>query len=126
MAVGVKEQVIRLVETLPEDVTVDDIMKEQVDKGLKELDEGKGIPHEEMVNIFDTGWYKETSAATTPGDALKIYRENAGFTQEELGRKLGKCARQKISDIERGKRNISKEMAKKISRIFNVPVDRFL
>jgi predicted transcriptional regulator len=53
MAVGVKEQVIKLVETLPEEVTVDDIMRElyfkiQVDKGLKELDEGKGIPHEEV------------------------------------------------------------------------------
>lgn len=53
MAVGVKEQVIKLVETLPEEVSVDDIMRElyfkiQVDKGLRELDEGKGIPHEEV------------------------------------------------------------------------------
>ncbi len=53
MSVGVKEQVIDLVRGLPEEVTVDDIMKElyfkiQVDKGLKELDEGKGIPHEEV------------------------------------------------------------------------------
>ncbi len=53
MNVGVKEQVIKLVETLPEEVTVDDIMRElyfkiQVDKGLQELDEGKGIPHEEV------------------------------------------------------------------------------
>jgi len=53
--VGVKEQVIDLVKNLPDEVTVevDDIMRElyfkiQVDKGLKELDEGKGIPHEEV------------------------------------------------------------------------------
>jgi len=50
---GVKEQVIDLVKNLPDEVTVDDIMRElyfkiQVDKGLKELDEGKGIPHEEV------------------------------------------------------------------------------
>ena len=50
---GVKEQVIDLVRNLPDEVTVDDIMRElyfkiQVDKGLKELDEGKGIPHEEV------------------------------------------------------------------------------
>ncbi|HLP60923.1 MAG TPA: hypothetical protein VK186_23220, partial [Candidatus Deferrimicrobium sp.] len=49
----VKEQVIKLVETLPEEVTLDDIMSElyfktQVDRGLMELDEGKGIPHEEV------------------------------------------------------------------------------
>lgn len=50
---GIKEQVIQLIQTLPEDVTVDDIMAElyfklQVDAGLRELDEGKGIPHEEV------------------------------------------------------------------------------
>jgi hypothetical protein len=51
--VGVKEQVIDLVRNLPDEVTADDIMRElyfkiQVDKGLKELDEEKGIPHEEV------------------------------------------------------------------------------
>ena len=50
---GIKEQVIHLIQTLPEDVTVDDIMAElyfklQVDAGLRELDEGKGISHEEV------------------------------------------------------------------------------
>ena len=50
---GVKEQVIHMIQSLPEDATVDDIMSElyfklQVDAGLRELDEGKGIPHEEV------------------------------------------------------------------------------
>lgn len=50
---GVKQQVIQMIETLPEESTVDDIMAElyfrqQVDAGLKELDEGKWIPHEEV------------------------------------------------------------------------------
>lgn len=49
----VKQQVIRMIQALPEDVTIDDIIAElyfkiQVDAGLKELDEGKGIPHEEV------------------------------------------------------------------------------
>ncbi len=53
MMAGVKEQVIKIVQSLPEDVTIDDVMAElyfklQVDAGLKELDEGKGIPHEEV------------------------------------------------------------------------------
>ena len=53
MIADVKEQVIDLVRNLPDEVTVDDIMRElyfkiQVDKGLKELDEGKGIPHEDV------------------------------------------------------------------------------
>jgi predicted transcriptional regulator len=50
---GVKEQVVRMIQAMPDDATVDDIMAElffklQVDAGLKELDEGKGIPHEEV------------------------------------------------------------------------------
>jgi predicted transcriptional regulator len=50
---GVKEQVIHMIQSLPEDSTIDDIMAKlyfqlQVDAGLKELDEGKGIPHEEV------------------------------------------------------------------------------
>lgn len=50
---GVKQQVIQMIQSLSEDVTVDDIMAElyfklQVDAGLKELDEGKSLPHEEV------------------------------------------------------------------------------
>jgi predicted transcriptional regulator len=50
---GVKQQVIQMIQALPDEATVDDIMAElyfrlQVDAGLRELDEGKGIPHEEV------------------------------------------------------------------------------
>jgi predicted transcriptional regulator len=49
----IKEKVIQMIKDLPEDVSLDEIMAElyfklQVDAGLKELDEGKGIPHEEV------------------------------------------------------------------------------
>ncbi|MBI5216933.1 MAG: hypothetical protein HY960_14360 [Ignavibacteriae bacterium] len=52
-----KEQVIEMIKKLPDDVTVDDIMGElyfkmQVDSGLKELDDGKGIQHEEVERRF--------------------------------------------------------------------------
>ena len=51
--VGVKQQVIQMIQSLPEEVSIDDIMAElyfklQVDAGLNELDEGQGIPHEEI------------------------------------------------------------------------------
>ncbi|RLC22729.1 MAG: XRE family transcriptional regulator [Deltaproteobacteria bacterium] len=81
---------------------------------------------EELLNIFDTNWYKYVSEAATPGDTLKIYRENFGLTQADLGQKLGKFTRQKISDMERNKRSISKDVAKKLSQLFDVPIDRFL
>lgn len=50
---GVKEQVVRMIQAMPDDATLDDIMAElffklQVDAGLRGLDEGKGIPHEEV------------------------------------------------------------------------------
>ena len=81
---------------------------------------------EDFINIFNTDWFKNISKSTTPGDSLKIYRENMGFTQEELGSKLGNFTRQNISDMENGRRSISKEVAKKLSNIFDVPVERFL
>ncbi len=50
---SVKQKVIEMIQSLPEEATVDDIMEElyfklQVDQGLKELDEGKSISHEEV------------------------------------------------------------------------------
>jgi len=52
---GVKQEVMKLIQSLPDEVTVDDIMaelyfKSQVDAGLKELNEGKGISNEEVEN----------------------------------------------------------------------------
>lgn len=49
---AVKEKVIRMIERLPESATVPDIMAElyfrqNVDEGLKELDEGKSVSHAE-------------------------------------------------------------------------------
>ncbi|UCE07395.1 MAG: hypothetical protein JSW07_05020 [bacterium] len=46
----VKDEVIRIVNSIPDDTTVDDIIAElyfklQVDAGLKDLDDGKGVPH---------------------------------------------------------------------------------
>ncbi len=48
----VKEKVIEMIESLPDEATVSDIMAElyfrqNVDEALKELDAGKGISHEE-------------------------------------------------------------------------------
>ena len=47
-----KDAVIELIRRLPDEVTVSDIIaelyfKQKVDDGLRQLDEGKGIPHEE-------------------------------------------------------------------------------
>ncbi len=86
---------------------------------LEEDDEG-------YVIATETDWYKDIKAHTTPGDGMRIYRENFGYTQTKLGELLGGLSRYRISDMEHDRRGISKEMAKKLSAIFDVPVDRFI
>ena len=49
----VKDEVIKMIQNMPEETSVEDIMAElyfryQVEEGLKQLDEGQGIPHEEV------------------------------------------------------------------------------
>ena len=51
---GVKQRVIKMIRGLPEKATIDDIIAElyfklQVDSGLRELDEGKGISHKDVT-----------------------------------------------------------------------------
>ncbi len=51
--VNTKEEVLKLIEDLPENVTIDDIMKElyvksKIDKGIQELNSGKVVSHEKV------------------------------------------------------------------------------
>lgn len=60
---GIKQQVMQMIESLPEDVSIDNIMAElyfklQVDAGLKELEEGKGMPHQEVEKRMSK-WLKK-------------------------------------------------------------------
>lgn len=50
---SLKADVIAMIEQMPDDISVSDIMaelyfKKKVDAGLKALDEGKSIPHEQV------------------------------------------------------------------------------
>jgi len=81
---------------------------------------------DEYVEVTETDWYQEIKAQTTPGDAMRVYRENYKLTQAQLGEKLGNVSRQIISNMERGKRTISIATAKKLAVILKVPASRFL
>jgi DNA-binding XRE family transcriptional regulator len=81
---------------------------------------------DELVDVFQTDWFKEIDSKMFPGKNMKIYREIHKMTQEELGIKLGGISKQNISHMERGIRAISKQNAKQLSKIFNVPIDRFI
>lgn len=81
---------------------------------------------DEYVDVFETDWYKKISAEKTPGDNMKIYRKIHKLTQKKLGEMLGEIPAQHISNMENGSRPISKITAKKLAKIFNVSVERFI
>ena len=39
---------------------------------------------DELVDIFETQWYKRVKGKMKPGSYLRIYRENKGLTQLQL------------------------------------------
>ena len=81
---------------------------------------------EETVDIFATDWYREIQSKTTPGDTLKIYRENHGLTQAQLGEMLGGIPRQHVSNMERDIRPVSMKTSHKLARIFKVSPGKFV
>ncbi len=81
---------------------------------------------EEIVDIFATDWYREIQAKTTPGDTLKISRENHGLTQARLGEMLGGLPRPHVSNMERGICPVSMKTARKLAKIFKVSPGKFV
>lgn len=81
---------------------------------------------DEYVNIVETDWYKKIKAEKSPADNMKIYRKLHKMTQEELGEKLGGIPKQHVSNMENGIRPISKATAKRLAKIFDISVDRFI
>ncbi|NKB68403.1 MAG: helix-turn-helix domain-containing protein [Candidatus Latescibacteria bacterium] len=81
---------------------------------------------DETVNIFETDWYTQIKSKMTPGDNLKIYRENQGWTQTQLGEMLDSMPRQHVSNMERGTRSISKKTARRLAQIFKVSPGKFI
>jgi predicted transcriptional regulator len=54
MVVNNKQAALKIIEQMPDDVSLEDIMYElyfrrRVDRGLKESEEGKLIPHDEVM-----------------------------------------------------------------------------
>ena len=77
------------------------------------------------VDFFKTDFYRKVKNQMTPGKYVRIYRENHGMTQEQLGSKVG-ASKSFICDIEHNRRPISKGMAKKFSKLFKISVERFI
>lgn len=99
-----------------------DVLKEEYGQELSLVaDDG-----DELVDVFETQWYKGVREKMTPGKYLRIYRENKGLTQIQLGEALGGIPRQHISNMEHGRRSISLKMARKLSSILGAPLEKFI
>ena len=60
-----------------------------------------------------------------PGDALQGMRGMAGLTQKELAERIG-VTKSNISEMERGKRPMGKEMAKRLAQALGTSYKVFL
>ena len=79
-----------------------------------------------MTDILNAPLYEQQPREMTPGDYLRFFRQDRDLTQAELARKLGTVSRHRISDMENGRRPISRMLALKLSRLFEVSSDKFL
>lgn len=80
---------------------------------------------DDLVDFHDTEWFSEVEPELTPASNLAFYRKLENMTQTELGEKLG-VSKQVVSDMEHERRAISRKMAKELSKIFDVSVERFI
>ncbi len=81
---------------------------------------------DEIVEISKSRWYKNIRTKITAGNNIRFYREMRGWTQAELGARLGNVPKQNISNMENGRRPISKDMGKRLAALFEVRVEKFI
>ena len=99
------------------------VLKKEYGKGVRLVEDAEG--DNELVDVFQTDWYRRTKDRLTPGKNLRIYRQNAKMTQEQLGKRIA-LPKQYVSNMENDIRPISKNMAIKLAGIFKVSVARFI
>ncbi len=80
---------------------------------------------EETLDYFNSPLAKSLEKIKTPSECLKTYRTNHSLTQEQLGKKLN-ISKNYVSDWERGRRSISKDKAKMLSKLFHISTDNFI
>lgn len=71
----------------------------------------------DSIPVDEWDWYKDIKAKMTPGDSIKANRGLRGMTQKALAEKLGVPV-QNVSEMERGKRAVSRKMALKLGDVF--------
>ena len=111
---------IRITGFIPANIM--ELLRQDYGKQLKLAREEDGAG---LIDVFKTKEYKDFKKRMKPGDYVRVYRQNRECTQADLGKKVG-MSRAYICDIEKGRRAISKLMAKKLAGIFGISAERFI
>ena len=69
MRAVVKEEVIQLIEKMPDDCTAEDILyelylKQRVAKGLQDIEEGRVVKHEEVKQRLSNLFFRTSGSST--------------------------------------------------------------
>jgi DNA-binding XRE family transcriptional regulator len=118
--------VIKLAITVTSENDVDRLIGALRDIGIKtesieEYSENETIPLDAAVAKL----FPDKSSDEVTGMILKNIRVENGLTQEALAKMLS-TSRTAVASMERGKRPISKAMAKKLGKVFGVAYTAFL
>lgn len=97
-------------------------LAEAVEKALEGI---RALLHESGDLYNDEGERLEVTTPAPPCRVLSGFRKRDGLTQEELAERLG-VKQQHVSEMENGKRPISKKTAQKLAELFNTTYKTFL
>jgi len=75
--------------------------------------------------VEGSDWFTALVAGVTPGTSLRVYRDNAGWTQAQLSEKTG-IPIPHLSGMENDRRPIGKATAKKLAAAFGTDYRRFV
>jgi len=75
--------------------------------------------------VEGSDWFAAMAAEVTPGASLRVYRDNAGWTQAQLSEKTG-IPVPHLSGMENDKRPIGKATARKLADAFGTDFRRFM
>ncbi len=83
------------------------------------------VADDEYEPVEGSAWFASLAAEVSPGTSLRVYRDNAGWTQAQLSEKTGVPVPH-ISGMENDKRPIGKSNAKKLAVAFGTDYRRFM
>jgi hypothetical protein len=75
--------------------------------------------------VEGSDWFAALAADVTPGQSLRIYRDNAGWTQAQLSEQTG-IPVPHLSGMENDKRPIGKVSARKLAQALGTDYRRFM